>query len=70
MAVDQEQLFTSRKTTQQAKTVATDNAARLITAAETAAREKKTAKLKALRLQQPPVAAAETASPPKRARKK
>lgn len=70
MATEREPLFTNKKTAQQAKTAATDNAARLIVAAETAAREKKTAKLRALRLQQQPEHDAEPASPPKRTRKK
>jgi hypothetical protein len=52
MAADKDNFLTPGKATQQAKSTATDQAARSIMSAETAAREKKTAKLKALRLQQ------------------
>ena len=70
MAIDRAQIFSPTKTTQQTKSAATDNAARLIVAAETSAREKKTAMLKALRLQQEPAAVGEIAVQPKRTRKK
>jgi hypothetical protein len=52
MAPDKENYFAAGKQTQQAKAAATDNAARMIVSAETAARIKKTARLKELRLQQ------------------
>lgn len=70
MAIDRQQFFTPTKMSPQAKSAATDNAARLIVAAEIAAREKKTAKLRELRLQQEPAPTAEIASPSKRTRKK
>jgi hypothetical protein len=52
MSADRENQFTPGKQSQQAKAAATDNAARAIVSAETAARLKKTVRLRELRLQQ------------------
>jgi hypothetical protein len=72
MAADRESYFAPSKQTQQAKAAATDSVARMIVSAETAARIKKTAKLKELRLQQAQLAEdPETQSPkPKKKRSK
>lgn len=53
MAATKEKFFKQGKQTLQDKASATDMAAKQITAAETADREKKTEKLRALRLAQP-----------------
>jgi hypothetical protein len=64
MAADKESFFAPGKQSQQAKATATDNAARMIVSAETAARIKKTARLRELRLQQPqPTESTDTESP-------
>ena len=57
MAADRENQTASGKQSQQAKAAMTDNAARMIVSAETAARIKQTAKLRELRLQAQPVEA-------------
>jgi len=55
MTVTKEKFFKQARVSPQDKISATDLAAREITAAETANREKKTEKLRALRLAQPVV---------------
>lgn len=70
MAADRENYFAPSKQTQQAKAAATDNVARMIVSAETAARIKKTAKLKELRLQQAQLAADPENQAPKPKKKK
>lgn len=67
MTVTKEKFFKPGKVSPQDKTLATDSAARQITAAEAADREKKTEKLRALRLAQP---VAETTKQPKKKRQK
>lgn len=71
MAADRENYFAPSKQSQQAKAVTTDNVARMIVSAETAARIKKTAKLKELRLQAQPAEVPEVQpSKPKKKRSK
>jgi hypothetical protein len=67
MTVTKEKFFRQAKVSPQDKISATDLAAREITAAETANREKKTEKLRALRLAQPVV---EPVKPLKKKRQK
>ena len=62
------EFFKPIKVSPQDKAAATDNTARAIIAAETEAREKKTEKLKNLRLKQAADAEPETAAPSKKRR--
>jgi hypothetical protein len=70
MAADRENYSAPSKQTQQAKAAATDNMARMIVSAETAARIKKTAKLRELRLQQVQAAGEPDVDPPKSKKKR
>jgi hypothetical protein len=70
MAADKDNFLAPGKVSQQAKSAATDQMARMIVSQEAAAREKKTARLKALRMQQEPVADEPTASEKKKSKKR
>lgn len=68
MTATKEKFFNPVKLSAQDKAAATDQTARTIIAAEATARDKKTARLRALRLQQEPVEA--EPKPPRKARKR
>jgi hypothetical protein len=68
MTATKEKFFNPVKLSAHDKAAATDHTARSIIAAELSAREKKTEKLKALRLQQAAEAQPETAVPVKKTR--
>lgn len=68
MTVTKETFFNPVKLSAQEKAAATDHTARTIIAAEATEREKKTARLRALRMQQEPVVA--DPKPARKARKR
>jgi len=68
MTATKEEFFNPVKLSARDKAAATDHTARAIIDAEATEREKKTEKLRALRMQQQPQADAEPATPKKRGR--